>query len=112
VGALSEIAQQWVNVTLIWIGFGTLAGLLARAILPGRDPGGAVSTLVIGITGSTLGLLVLSYFSSRFWEGEPSNPISPVGLLAATGGAFVLLSAYRLASTLFAIEQEETDIGT
>ncbi len=111
-GALSEIAQQWVNVVLIWIGFGTLAGLLARAVLPGRDPGGAVSTLVIGITGSTLGLLVLSYFSSRFWEAKPSNPISPVGLLAATGGAFVLLAAYRLVSTLFAIEQEETDIGT
>lgn len=111
-GVLSETAQQWVNVVLIWIGFGTLAGLLARAILPGRDPAGAVATLVVGITGSTIGLLVLSYFSSRFWEAEPTNPISPVGLLAATGGAFVLLAAYRVMIAFFVVEREETDVGT
>ena len=57
---LSQSAQQWVNVVLIWIGFGALAGLLAKSILPGRDPAGAVATLVIGIAGSTIGLLVLT----------------------------------------------------
>ena len=108
-GVLSDAAQQWVNVVLIWIGFGTLAGLLARAILPGRDPAGAVATLVIGITGSTIGLLVLTFFYSRFWETEPANPISPLGLIAATGGAFLLLIAYRLLSACFAIEPEDTD---
>ena len=46
---LSNVAQQWINVTLIWVGFGTLAGLLARTLLPGREPQGAVGTVVIGI---------------------------------------------------------------
>lgn len=106
---LSQTAQQWVNVVLIWIGFGTVAGLLARTVLPGRDPGGAVTTLVIGIVGSTGGLLVFSYFASHFWDGQPPNPISPLGLLAATGGAFVLLVVYRLAGVCLVIEQNKAD---
>ena len=46
---LSQTAQHWVNVTLIWVGFGTLAGLLARLLIPGREPSGAVGTVLIGI---------------------------------------------------------------
>ena len=37
---LSPAAQQVVNVVLIWLGFGVLTGLLARALLPGREPRG------------------------------------------------------------------------
>jgi uncharacterized membrane protein YeaQ/YmgE (transglycosylase-associated protein family) len=88
----SPTAQQWVNVILIWLGFGLLAGLLARALVPGRHTVGAVATLVIGVLGSTIGLLGLSYLL----QGRPLNPISPVGLLAAAAGAFVLLVLYRV----------------
>ena len=45
--SFSETAQHWVNLVLIWIGFGTLAGLLAKAVLPGRDPSGTVGTLAV-----------------------------------------------------------------
>ena len=39
---LSELAQQWVNLVLIWVGFGALVGLLARALLPGQEPKGTM----------------------------------------------------------------------
>lgn len=88
---LSQAAQQWVNVVLIWIGFGTLAGLLAKALVPGREPG-AVGTILIGILGSVIGPLATVTLLGR----EDFNPISPLGLLAAIGGAVLLLSAHRL----------------
>ena len=40
---------------LAWIFFGFLAGLLARALMPGRDPGGLVATTAIGIVGAVVG---------------------------------------------------------
>ena len=89
---LSPIAQQWINVVLIWIGFGTLAGLLARAILPLREPTSMLPTLTLGITGSAVGLGGLSWATG----GQPMNPISLLGFLAATGGAFLLLVLYSL----------------
>ncbi|NUQ62890.1 MAG: GlsB/YeaQ/YmgE family stress response membrane protein [Pirellulales bacterium] len=89
---LSSAAQQWVNVVLIWVGFGTLAGLLARVLVPGREPAGAAGTIVIGILGSTAGPFALTYLLKR----PDFNPISPVGFLAAIAGAFVLLIGYRL----------------
>ena len=97
--AFSPAAQHWVNVILIWIGFGTLAGLLAKIVLPGRDPSGTVGTMVIGTAGSTLGLLVFYRFALGAPDPRTFNPISPVGMLAAAGGAFVLLIGYRLVAT-------------
>ncbi|HBO43027.1 MAG TPA: transglycosylase [Planctomycetaceae bacterium] len=92
----SAAAPPWFLVALIWIGFGTLAGLLAKAVLPGRHPNGAVGTLVIGIGGSTLGLLALHQFLLGEAERSTFNPISAVGMLAAAAGAFALLIVYRL----------------
>ncbi|NLY02467.1 MAG: GlsB/YeaQ/YmgE family stress response membrane protein [Rhodopirellula sp.] len=89
---LSPTAQQCVNVVLIWVGFGTLAGLLARSLVPGREPAGVVGTIVIGILGSTAGPLGLTYLLNQ----SDFNPISPLGFLAAIAGAFVLLTAYRV----------------
>lgn len=88
----TEVATRWANDILIWVGFGTIVGLLAKAIMPGRDPGGTVATLAMGIGGSVIGCGVLAYFI----EGHRVTPISPMGLLVATGGAFVLLFFYRL----------------
>ena len=89
---LSQTAQHWVNVVLIWVGFGTLAGLLARAILPARVPSGPVLTLLLGIVGSLIGLLALSLL----FRGRELNHISPLGFLAATAAAFLLLILYRV----------------
>jgi uncharacterized membrane protein YeaQ/YmgE (transglycosylase-associated protein family) len=91
---LPPIVQQWANDVLVWIGFGTLVGLLAKAIMPGRDPGGAIATLLMGIGGVVIGSGTLAFF----WDKGRVTPISPVGFLVATGGAFVLLFFYRLLS--------------
>jgi len=89
---LSHTAQQWFNIVLVWIGFGTVAGLLARALLPAREPTSAVVIVTLGVVGSVVGPLALSYVFGR----QTLTPLSPLGLLSAAGGAFVLLVVYRL----------------
>jgi uncharacterized membrane protein YeaQ/YmgE (transglycosylase-associated protein family) len=89
---LSPVAQAWLQVILVWIGFGSLAGLLARMLLPFREPSSPLAPLTLGITGSAVGLGVFSWLQG----GGPSNPISPTGFLAATGGALGLLVLYHL----------------
>ena len=85
-------AESLANDVLVWVGFGTIVGLLAKALMPGRDPGGTVATLMMGIGGVVIGCGTLSYF----YEGQRVTPISPMGMAVATGGAFVLLFFYRL----------------
>jgi uncharacterized membrane protein YeaQ/YmgE (transglycosylase-associated protein family) len=101
-GNLMELAQQAAHEVLIWIGFGTLVGLCAKGIMPGRDPGGTVATVLMGIGGSIIGCGTLLFFV----EGRVT-PISPVGFAAATGGAFLLLFFYRLLSGGFITESED-----
>lgn len=103
----SQTAQQWVNVSLIWIGFGTLAGLAAKTIMPGRDPKGTVATLLIGMVGSTVGLAILSRFAKLAGSEFSPNPISPPGMIAAVAGAFVILLAYRITIACIMIERNE-----
>jgi uncharacterized membrane protein YeaQ/YmgE (transglycosylase-associated protein family) len=99
---LSQTAQQYAHLALVWIGFGTLVGLMAKAIMPGRDPGGAVATLLMGIGGTVIGCGIVTYF----W-GQHVTPISPIGFLAATGGAFLLLLFYRLLGGYFFTEGQD-----
>jgi uncharacterized membrane protein YeaQ/YmgE (transglycosylase-associated protein family) len=87
-----ESVQEITNQILVWVGFGTLVGLLAKAIMPGKDPGGAVATLAMGVAGTVIGCGVVSYF----WKGHIISPISPLGFCVATGGAFILLFFYKL----------------
>ena len=109
---LSPVAQAWVQVVLVWVGFGSLAGLLARAILPHKEPSGSLPTLTLGITGSAIGLGMLSWIQG----GGPSNPISPPGFLAAMAGAFGLLLVFHFLRIVVhrpspADEEEGSGIG-
>ena len=92
----SQAVQSAANDVLVWVGFGTLVGLLAKAIMPGRDPGGAVATLMMGIGGTVIGCGILSYF----YEGKRISPISPIGFAVGTAGSFLLLFFYRLLGRL------------
>jgi uncharacterized membrane protein YeaQ/YmgE (transglycosylase-associated protein family) len=102
---LSASAQHWCNAVLIWIGFGTVAGLLAKALLPSREPSGAVLVLTLGVIGSLIGPLTLSYFLKDHFR----NPISPLGLLSAAAGALLLMILYRLLVWPFSRGGDESD---
>ena len=87
----SEEVQAGFELLLIWIGFGTCVGLLAKALMPGRDPGGTLATLMMGITGVIIGCGVYSLIA----EAKVS-PITSVGLVCGTLGALTILVFYRL----------------
>lgn len=100
---MMQIIEQSVNDVLVWVGFGTLCGLSAKAIMPGTDPGGAVATMMLGMAGSIVGCGSLLFFI----EGARVTPISPLGFAAATFGGFILLFFYRLMSGSFFTEAED-----
>lgn len=100
-----EIVRTSLNELLRWVGFGTLTGLAAKAIMPGRDPGGAVTTMLMGVGGSVIGCGSVMYF----WKGATVDPISGPGFVAATGGAFALLFFYRLMAGSFYVEPDAAE---
>lgn len=89
---MPELATRLAHYLLLWLGFGTLVGLLAKSILPGRDPGGALATVLVGIAGSLIGAGAMALLAN----GLQVSPLSPVGFVVATVGAIVLLVIYRL----------------
>jgi uncharacterized membrane protein YeaQ/YmgE (transglycosylase-associated protein family) len=74
---------------LAWIIIGALAGAIAKFIMPGRDPGGCIVTILLGIGGAVLaGFLGHSSAGTSQAEGA--------GFLAAIVGAIIILFIYRL----------------
>ena len=72
-----------------WILFGLVVGIVAKFLMPGRDPGGMVITILIGIVGALLGGFI---GRAGGWYGEGD----PVGFVMAVLGSIVLLLLYRL----------------
>jgi uncharacterized membrane protein YeaQ/YmgE (transglycosylase-associated protein family) len=72
-----------------WIVFGLIVGVIAKLLMPGRDPGGFIITILIGIAGA-----VLAGYLGRVvgWYG----PQDTAGFLMSIVGAIVLLVVYRL----------------
>jgi uncharacterized membrane protein YeaQ/YmgE (transglycosylase-associated protein family) len=71
-----------------WILFGLVAGVIAKLLMPGRDPGGFIITIVLGIAGAFLGGF-LGQMMGLYGEGEPA------GLIMSIVGAVLLLALYR-----------------
>jgi uncharacterized membrane protein YeaQ/YmgE (transglycosylase-associated protein family) len=74
---------------LWWIIIGALAGGLAKLIMPGRDPGGCIITIALGIGGAALAGFV---GNSLGWYKQGDG----AGFIAAVLGAIVILFIYRL----------------
>ena len=75
---------------LAWIFIGGLAGGIAKLLMPGRDPGGCIITILLGVAGA----LVAGWIGRAIgWYGPEDQG---AGFLAAIVGAFVLLLVYRL----------------
>ena len=72
-----------------WILIGLIAGAIAKAVMPGRDPGGCIVTIVIGIAGAVLAGF-LGQALGWYEAGEGA------GFLAAIAGAILILFVYRL----------------
>jgi uncharacterized membrane protein YeaQ/YmgE (transglycosylase-associated protein family) len=76
-----------------WILLGLLAGIIAKAILPGDDPGGFIVTTIIGIVGALLG----GFLARALDIGDPIDEFFDISTwLAAIIGSIVLLVVYRL----------------
>ncbi|MEM1135286.1 MAG: GlsB/YeaQ/YmgE family stress response membrane protein [Bacteroidota bacterium] len=75
---------------LSWIIFGLIAGALAKWIMPGKDPGGFIVTILIGIAGAIVG----GYIGTMLGFGDVSG-FNIRSFLVAIGGALLLLFVYR-----------------
>ena len=71
-----------------WIVFGLVVGIVAKFLMPGRDPGGFVVTAILGIVGALVGGFV---GRSIGWYGDGD----PVGFIMAVVGAIAVLAIYR-----------------
>ena len=72
-----------------WVLFGLVVGIIAKLLMPGRDPGGFIITTLLGIVGAVIGGF-LGRSLGLYGPGEPA------GFLMATLGAVVLLFIYRM----------------
>jgi uncharacterized membrane protein YeaQ/YmgE (transglycosylase-associated protein family) len=72
-----------------WIVIGGLAGAIAKLLMPGRDPGGCIITILLGVAGAVLA----GWIGHKVgWYGQNEG----AGFIAAIVGALILLGIYRL----------------
>jgi uncharacterized membrane protein YeaQ/YmgE (transglycosylase-associated protein family) len=76
---------------IAWIVLGLIAGGLAKLIMPGRDPGGIIVTMLIGIAGALIGGFVFSLFG-----GGGVTGLNLGSIIVAIIGALILLALYRM----------------
>jgi uncharacterized membrane protein YeaQ/YmgE (transglycosylase-associated protein family) len=72
-----------------WILFGLVVGVVGKLLMPGRDPGGFIITIVLGIAGALLAGF-LGQTLGFYREGEPA------GFVMAVIGSIILLLGYRM----------------
>lgn len=77
---------------LTWIVLGLIAGALAKLLMPGKDGGGWIVTMVLGIAGAIVG----GYLGATLGLGGSADGLNLGSIATATAGAFVLLFVYKL----------------
>jgi uncharacterized membrane protein YeaQ/YmgE (transglycosylase-associated protein family) len=81
-------AEEGVMHIIGWIVFGLVVGIVAKFLMPGRDPGGFVITALLGIGGALVGGFVGRMIG---WYGDGN----PVGFVMAVVGSIIVLIVYR-----------------
>jgi uncharacterized membrane protein YeaQ/YmgE (transglycosylase-associated protein family) len=77
---------------IAFIILGLLAGLLAKALLPGKDPGGIIVTTLVGVAGALIG----GFVAGALFDADPLDEFFDLSTwLTAIVGAIVLLLIYR-----------------
>jgi uncharacterized membrane protein YeaQ/YmgE (transglycosylase-associated protein family) len=76
---------------LSWIVFGIVVGIIAKLLMPGKDPGGIVVTMLLGIAGSLIG----GFIGRAFTGGSPGQSAG-AGYIMSIIGAIILLAIYRM----------------
>jgi len=76
-----------------WINFGLIAGIIAKFLLPGKDPGGCIMTSLLGIVGAVVGGWLGTFLG---WGKVDSFSLGSFGV--AIVGAIVVLLIYRAVS--------------
>jgi uncharacterized membrane protein YeaQ/YmgE (transglycosylase-associated protein family) len=78
------------------IGFlilGLIAGAIAKALMPGDDPGGIIVTMLVGVAGALIG----GFVASAIFDSDPLDEFFDLSTwLTAIVGAFVLLGIWRM----------------
>jgi uncharacterized membrane protein YeaQ/YmgE (transglycosylase-associated protein family) len=75
-----------------WIVFGLIAGIIAKLLMPGRDPGGCIITMLLGVAGAFVGGFLYRLLTGR----EVFVHFDLRSLVVAIIGAVVILAIYRL----------------
>ena len=78
-------------ISLIVVGL--IAGLIARAIMPGADPMGWLATIILGIVGSFVGGFL---FATLFHRSATGSALEPSGIVGSIIGAVIVLGIYRM----------------
>lgn len=73
-----------------WIIFGLIAGAVAKLIMPGKDPGGMIVTILIGIAGAVVG----GFIGTLLGFGKVTG-FNLASFITAVGGSLILLFGYR-----------------
>jgi uncharacterized membrane protein YeaQ/YmgE (transglycosylase-associated protein family) len=88
-----EESVLWFIISLIIIG--AIAGFIARALVPGKDPMGVGATILLGVVGSFIGgFLGWALFGKDLDEGA----LQPAGIIGSIIGAIIALLIYRAAT--------------
>lgn len=82
---------------IVWAILGLVSGVVAKLIMPGKDKGGLISTIAIGIIGSFLG----GYLGRHFGLTSETGGLDVLSFVTAIGGALVLLLFFRLWKVVF-----------
>lgn len=77
---------------LTWILVGLVAGFIAKALMPGKDPGGFIVTILIGIAGGLLG----GFLSAKVLNWGAVDGFNLTSIALAVGGSVLLLLIYRM----------------